>query len=242
MLKSEEKHCHHHHRNQDENKSEMEYLCISIVPLFNHLNQSELLEIVKTAQSQVVKRGEMIYRSGEQSKGLYIVHKGQIKIFRLSQTGKEQIVRILGPGDFSGELSLFSESEHDAYAEALEPVELCVMERSTFQQLLLKYPNISIKMLTEFSTRLSKTEKRAAVISMETVETRLAMYLANQVEEQKSNQVNLLMSRKDLASHLGTTPETISRKLTEFEAANLIQQISQREIHILDLDALLLLE
>lgn len=215
-------------------------LCISIVPIFNHLDPVEMQEIVKESHSSMHTKGQTIYQAGEKSDGLYIVHKGRVKIYRLSDNGKEQLVRILEPGDFTGELSLFNESVHDAYAEALEPVELCVMGRDNFQQFLLKYPAIALKVLTEFSTRLAKTEKQAASIAMESTETRVAIYLADLVEEQKCSNLTLPMSRKDLASHLGTTPETISRKLTDFEQAGWIKQSGQREIIILDLDALLL--
>ncbi|WP_318617794.1 Crp/Fnr family transcriptional regulator [Sporosarcina sp. YIM B06819] len=219
---------------------ESQKLCISIVPIFNHLDPYEMQEIVKESRSISHKKGYTIYQAGDKSDGLYIVHKGRVKIYRLSDNGKEQLVRILEPGDFTGELSLFNESVHDAYAEALESVELCVMGRDNFQQFLLKYPAIALKVLSEFSTRLAKTEKQAASIAMESTETRVAIYLADLVEEQKRSDVTLPMSRKDLASYLGTTPETISRKLTDFENAGWIMQNEQREIIILDLDALLL--
>lgn len=218
----------------------MQEMCISIVPIFNHLNPAEMAEIVKTTHSVSHSRGHTIYRAHEPSDGLYIVHKGRVKIYRLSESGKEQLVRILNPGDFTGELSLFTESVHDAYAEAMEPVELCVMDRADFQQFLLKYPAISLKVLSEFSSRLSKTEKQAASIAMESTDTRIAMYLADLVEETKNKIVILPMSRKDLASHLGTTPETVSRKLAEFEDSGWIKQHAQREIEVLDLDGLLL--
>lgn len=236
MNLSENKSCEHH----TEGAVEMQKMCISIVPIFNHLDPDEMSEIVKTTNSVTHPRGDTIYHAGDESDGLYIVHKGRVKIYRLSETGKEQLVRILEPGDFTGELSLFSESFHDAYAVAMEPVELCVMSRDHFQTFLLKYPSISLKVLSEFSKRLSKTEKQAASIAMESTETRVAMYLANQVEAHKSHSITLPMSRKDIASHLGTTPETVSRKLTEFEDAGWIRQKTQRNIEILDLDALLL--
>lgn len=223
-----------------ESTVDMKKVCISKVPIFNHLSPFEMSDIVKEAHSVSYRRGQAIYRAGEQSEGLYIVHKGRVKIYRLSDTGKEQLVRILDPGDFTGELSLFNESIHDAYAEALEQVELCVMGRDDFQQFLLKYPAISLKMLNEFSSRLAKTEKQAAHIAMESVETRIALFLADQVEQQKRRQIHLPMSRKDLASHLGTTPETVSRKLADFQDAGWIRQTNQRDIDILDLDALLL--
>lgn len=220
--------------------TEMQKMCISIVPIFNHLEPSEMNEIVKHTNSVSHPRGHTIYHEGDTSDGLYIVHKGRVKIYRLSENGKEQLVRILEPGDFTGELSLFNETVHDAYAEAMGKVELCVMNRDDFQSFLVKYPAISLKVLGEFSNRLAKTEKQAARIAMETTDTRIAMYLADLSEEENSNQVKLPMTRKDLASHIGTSPETISRKLTEFEEAGWIRQLSQREIEILDMDALLL--
>lgn len=218
----------------------MQKTCISIVPIFNHLTAEEMQEIVKTTKSATYPRGNTIYSAGESSEGLYIVHKGRVKIYRLSESGKEQLVRILEPGDFTGELSLFSASIHDAYAEAMASTELCIMDRQDFQQFLMKYPQISLKVLTEFSSRLAKIEKQAASIAMESVDTRIAMYLADLVEEANHNVIHLPMSRKDIASHLGTSPETISRKLTEFETAGWIHQMTQKKIEVLDLDALLL--
>lgn len=219
---------------------QMQKTCISIVPIFNHLTAEEMQEIVKTTKSATYPRGNTIYSAGESSEGLYIVHKGRVKIYRLSESGKEQLVRILEPGDFTGELSLFSASIHDAYAEAMANTELCIMDRQDFQQFLMKYPQISLKVLTEFSSRLAKIEKQAASIAMESVDTRIAMYLADLVEEANHNVIHLPMSRKDIASHLGTSPETISRKLTEFEDVGWIHQMTQKKIEVLDLDALLL--
>lgn len=219
---------------------QMQKTCISIVPIFNHLTAEEMQEIVKTTKSATYPRGNTIYSAGESSEGLYIVHKGRVKIYRLSESGKEQLVRILEPGDFTGELSLFSASIHDAYAEAMTGTELCIMDRQDFQQFLMKYPQISLKVLTEFSSRLAKIEKQAASIAMESVDTRIAMYLADLVEETNHHIIHLPMSRKDIASHLGTSPETISRKLAEFADAGWIHQQTQRKIEVLDLDALLL--
>jgi CRP-like cAMP-binding protein len=229
--------CDHH----PAGTKEMQKQCISLVPIFNHLDAAEMAEIVKETRSVTHERGHTIYRAGDKSDGLYIVHRGRVKIYRLSDAGKEQLVRILGPGDFTGELSLFNESVHDAYADAMEHVELCVMGREKFQKFLLKYPVVSLKMLTEFSSRLAQSETQSAAIAMESTETRIAMYLVNQVEVTSNNRIMLAMSRKDLASYLGTSPETISRRLTEFEEAGWIRQTGQREIEIVDLDALLLI-
>lgn len=214
--------------------------CITIVPIFNHLADAQMDEILNLTNSMKYKKGEVIYRAGEISDSLYIVSSGKIKIYRLSESGKEQLVRILQAGDFTGELALFNETIHEAYAEAMEETWVCMVKQADLQALLLKYPSISIKLLNEFSNRLDQSEKQTTRFATEKVETRIALFLVEHAEETKSLLVKLPMSRKDLASYLGTTPETISRKLLELEEAGLIMQKPKKVIEILDLEGLML--
>ena len=161
-----------------------------------------------------------------------------MKIYRLATSGKEQLIRVLEPGDFTGELALFSESTHDAFAEALEPTELCTMDREVLQEFLLQFPTISLRILEEFSERLAKSERQTTSLATESVDRRIADYLLELSEDSGSLTVTLPVSRKDLASYLGTSPETISRRLAEFEDSGWISQREQRRIQILDPDAL----
>jgi CRP-like cAMP-binding protein len=223
-------HCNTHHKS-----------CVSIVPIFNHLEDQQMDEIVQTIKPGKYKKGEIIYRAGDESDSLYIVNKGRIRIFRLSESGKEQLVRILTTGDFTGELALFSESTHESCAQAMEDTEVCMINRRDLQDFLIRYPSISLKILSEFSRRLEKSEVQTTRVSTEKVETRIAQYLAECVENNKSMEFLLPMSKKDLASYLGTTPETISRKLAELEDAGYIAQKTSRKIVVLDLDGLLLI-
>ncbi len=217
--------------------------CISLVPIFNHLSEEQMVEISELTHAVEYKKGEIIYRAQEASNALYILSRGKIKIYRISESGKDQIQRILTPGEFTGELALFNEEEiHDSYAEALEEVQICMVKREDFSKLLQKYPSIALKVLSEFSKRLEASEKQAIRIATEKVETRIAMYLAETMDRYGENQTfTIPMKKKDLASHLGTTPETISRKLLELEEAKLISQLPQNKIKVLDLDGLLLI-
>jgi|SRR5690625_338584 len=215
-------------------------LCVSRVPIFNHLPDEELTVIAEKANMRVYERGQFIHRSGEVSDQLFIVHKGAVKVYRLSKSGKEQLVRFLQPGDFSGELSLFSETKHDSYAEVTKTSHICTISRSDVSKLLMKYPAISLHILTEISERLNQSENQTTAIATESINTRIAQYLANLAEEENANSFNLPIARKDIASYLGTTPETLSRRFTEFEESGWIKQSGQRHITVLDLDALLL--
>jgi CRP/FNR family transcriptional regulator len=222
--------CHSSHGNHNS--------CINLVPIFNHLDDNQKDEILGLINSLKVKKGEMIYRAGELSDSLYIVSSGKIKIYRLSESGKEQLVRILRAGDFTGELALFSETIHEAYAEAMLDTWMCTIRRADLQELLIKYPSISLKLLNEFSNRLETSEKQTARFATEKVDTRIALFLAEYAKDHDTSNFKLPMSRKDLASYLGTTPETISRKFLELEDAGLILQKPKSEIEIIDLEGL----
>lgn len=208
--------------------------CISRVPIFNHLEEEKMQEIAGLIESLSFQKGELVYQAGEPSNALYIISQGRVKIYRLSEQGKEQLLRILHPGDFTGELALFSEKVHDSYAEVLENTRICTIHREDLQRLLLKYPTISMEILSEFSKRLDAQERQTAAIATEKVETRIAMYLLKLQEEQGGDTVTLPMMKKDLASLLGTTPETISRKFLEFEEKGWMVSLSQNRIRVLD--------
>lgn len=236
-MKSHLNRCSHEHGNCKGHQDR----CISIVPIFNHLEDEQMDEILSVVRSVSYKKGEIIYRQGDASDSLYIIHCGKVRIYRLSESGKEQILRILNPGDFTGELALFKEGTHEAYAEAMVDTSICLINRNDLQQFLMKYPSISLRILSEFSKRLEQSEKQTARFATENVETRIALFLAECIEKNhESNVIELPMTKKDLASYLGTTPETLSRKLTDFEKEGYIKQKSNKLIEIVDLDGLLL--
>lgn len=215
--------------------------CVSTVPIFNHLAQDQMDEIQKLIVTKTFKKGETIYEPNTKSDALYVISKGRVRIDRITEDGKSQLIRILNPGDFTGELSLFNDSIHDAFASTMMNTSICMITRDDLQNLLNIYPKISLKIMSELSKRLSKSEEQSTRIATQKVETRLALYLVEGLESNTSNKMNLGMTKKDLASYLGTSPETISRKLFEFEEAGLIKQISNQEIELLNVDELLMI-
>lgn len=231
-----------HHAHGHKHGTGTRDICVSVVPIFNHLEDKQMEEIMEVTRTVSYTKGEIIYRAKEPSDSLYIVNQGKIRIYRLSDSGKEQLVRILHSGEFTGELALFNESIHEAYAEAMHETQLCVIKRHDLRELLLKYPSISLKILSEFSNRLEQSEMQTTRFATEKVETRIALFLAECLDKkERSNEFVLPMSKKDLASYLGTTPETISRKLSELEDTGLIKQKANRIIKIIDLDGLILI-
>lgn len=226
--------CHHLH-----NETNIKKLCISIVPMFQDLSQQEMEEIARTSKHQQYQKGELLIQAGEPTEHLYIIHTGRVKMYRLSDSGKEQLIRILEPGDFLGELSLFSQHESDSYAETMINSDVCSIHRKSMTDILLNYPSISLKLLGQLSSRLEKTENLVGRLSLQDVEKRTASYLVEMAEKFDGLEIlTLPMSKKDLASYLGTTQETISRRLSSFQDRGWIEQTGQRNIKIRNLDAL----
>lgn len=213
-------------------------MCIEKVPIFNHLERNEMEEILKLSKRMSVEKGDIIFRAGDPLEYLYIVHIGRVKIYQLFEDGKEQLLRILERGEFMGELALFTEKTLDSYAEALVKTEICAIHRNDMQQFMEHHPTIPLKILSEFSKRLEKTEALVGQLSYRDVETRLANYLVKLADDKKTTQIHLPMSKKDLAAHLGTTQETISRRLGNFQTKGWIDQQGQREITILNMNTL----
>jgi len=207
-----------------------------MVPIFSTLNYDEMMEVASITISKSYKKGEMIYIAGEKKKTLYVIHKGKVKLTRISPSGKEQILTILGPGDFMGELSLFNDEPITNNAEALEDTTVCIIDGDKLKEIMAKYPTIAFKVLEELSRRLKRAENLIENLGVNGVETRIVQTLLDLADE--NGMVNLDISKKDLSAYLGMSQETLSRKLSYFQDKGLIKQIGHRRIEILDRESL----
>ena len=210
--------------------------CIEIVPIFSNLTHDEMMEIAAITSDRTYEKGEMIYTAGDKGEKLYVIHKGRVKISRISSNGKEQVIRVIGPGEFMGELSLFNPIPTTDNGEALEKSTMCIIEGAKLKVLIKKYPTIAIKVMEELSQRLEKAENLIEDINLHSVETRIAHELRNMANDR--NEVILTMTKGDFASQMGMSQETLSRKLSYFQELGLIKQIGNRRIVLLNIKGL----
>ena len=208
--------------------------CINQIPIFDILNEEQKNYVLSLVERKTFKAGQTIYSPGMKANSLYILSSGRIRIYRLSESGKEQLLRIIIPGEFTGELALFKEGVYEAFAEALEDVQICMIHHNKFKNLLLEFPSVSSKMLEVLANRLSVSEEQTAWISTESVRDRLIHYLARSSYKIKNKDtiVDLTLPKKDLASYLGTTPESLSREWTHLTNKGIIQTISKNKIKL----------
>lgn len=200
-----------------------EHICAELVPIFNHLDRASLVKISGITQYRHFRRGETIFSPG-QGGGLLILAQGRVKVYQLSSAGKEQLLRVLAAGDFIGEETLFGSGESDSFGEALTDLEACTISREDFIALLTEYPAISLKLLEEYSRRLTAADRLATRTATEPVSARLAAYLLELEKAADGGSLTLPLSMKELATFLGTTPETLSRRMRRFEMEGLLKR------------------
>lgn len=212
--------------------------CVALVPVFAGLTHSEQLEVARYARPVRLGRGEFLVRPGERSSKLLVVHRGRVKISHVSAAGQEHLLRVLSPGDFIGETGFLTGAPPEYTATALAPVEMCVFDHADLSGLVGTYPSIALRMLEAVTRRLDATERMLGQSSLE-VETRLAAYLLDLPARWNDGvgTVELPLAKRDVAATLGTTPETLSRRLATLAEEGVLQ-LDGRRLHILDMDAL----
>ena len=211
---------------------------ISGAHLFKGLPENQLREIEGITVVKHFKKGDLIFSEGDDGDGFFLVATGLVKIFKSSPEGKEQILHILGPGEPFGEVPVFSGQQFPASAEAIAESGLIFFPRSAFVDLITANPSLALNMLAVLSMRLRQFTVQIENLSLKEVPGRLASYLVYLSGEQKRDDfVTLNISKGQLASLLGTIPETLSRIFAKMNSQNLIE-VKDRNIKLLNLRGL----
>src|SRR5690554_5798649 len=206
--------------------------CLFKVPIFSHLTEDEQKGIVELVKVKKLKKGETLYNAGDQGSFLYVVHEGKVKISRYTEEGNEQVLRVLSTGDFAGEQALFTNNLASDFAITLEDSMICVLDGSELKKHMIEKPEISVRIISELSKRLSESETKLESYNLDSVSKRVAQSIIKNSNGNKT--FELPISKLDWASLLGMSTETLSRKLSQFKRSGLIDLKGQRQITILD--------
>ena len=207
---------------------------IEQIPLFAGLVDTQVQLLVAIVEKQKYQRGKVIFAEGEAANGLYVLYTGRVKIYKLSSEGKEQILHIFGPGEPFGEVAVFAGGQYPAYAEALESCETLFFPRKKFVELITKDPSMAMNMLAMLSKRLRYFTQLVENLSLKEVPQRLAAYLlVLDNTKNKRDTVELDIAKGQLASLIGTIPETLSRILNKMSNQGYIEVVG-RQIRLID--------
>lgn len=202
--------------------------------LFEGLSKDQLERLVSISVTRDFSRGATIFYEGQPGDGFYVVVSGLIKIYKVSAEGKEQILHIFGPGEPFGEVPVFEGRSFPANATCLKASRVCFFPRDSFVGLIESNPSLALAMLAVLSRRLRRFTALIDDLSLKEVPGRLASHLLYLSDTTKgADKLTLDVPKNQLASLLGTVPETLSRILTKLGEQGLIQT-EARTITILD--------
>ena len=207
---------------------------LSQVDLFKGLTVEQLDAIARIVSEKKYKRGQLIFSDGDEGTGFYLVIKGRVKIYKLSPDGKEQIMHIFGPGQPFAEVPVFEGSRYPANAETMDSCELYFFPKKGFVSLIQENPSLAMNMLASLSQRLKQFSHLIETLSLKEVPGRLASYLLYLSDKNGSiDEFKLDIAKSQLASLLGTIPETLSRIFAKMGGKEIVR-INGPQINILD--------
>jgi len=207
---------------------------IAQVPGFDGLSKEDLGKIEAISVLKGFKKGETVFVEGDEGNGFYVVVRGRVKIFKVSPDGREAILHICRAGDHFGQVAVYAGKTFPAGAETLAESDLLFFPRQAFISLISSEPSVALNMLSVLSMRLRELTVQVESLALKEVPGRLASYLLYLSEKQGGAQrIALGSSKSQLASILGTTPETLSRIFSDFSSRGFIRN-SRSEVQLLD--------
>jgi CRP/FNR family transcriptional regulator len=210
---------------------------IANIPLFNGLTEPQLAELAMIVTDQQFKRGVTIFAEGDRGVGFYILIAGQVKIYKMSMDGKEQTLHIFGPGEPFAEAAVFTGKSYPAYADTMQDSRVLFIPREAFVALIGKNPALAMNMLGALSQRLKKFAGMIEALSLKEVPGRLAAHLLLLSGQQGGDEFTLNIGKAQLASILGTIPETLSRIFKKLSEGSYIE-VQGAKIRIVDREGL----
>ena len=201
------------------------YYSISRAPIFAGLPEEDLQRLSRYAIVRSLPRGRYLFRQGDSVLGFFVVRLGLINVHRLSAEGREQIVHLLRPGESFAERAVISETGYPANARAVQDSEVILIPIDDFRRHQKDRPDLAWRMLASMSHHLRSLVATLEGLRITDVETRLIHWLLQHCASSESLtpvEIDLGMSKTDLARELATRRETLSRTLQRLKSRGLL--------------------
>ncbi len=211
-------------------------------PLFAGLKDEDLKKVRAISVVKQAVKKEVLFSEGEEARGFYVILRGRVKLYKISPDGKEQILHVVSAPDSFAEAALFQEGTYPAFAETIEDSQILFIPKREFIHMIEKNPQLSLNMIASLSHYLRRFASLIEELSLREVSSRVAKYLIDlsmkRMKEGKNpNEVELDLTKTQLALKLGTISETLSRTLAKMKAKGVID-VQKNRIAILKREVL----
>jgi CRP-like cAMP-binding protein len=195
------------------------------------LNNDELVQLAKCKTTYTIKKGELIFKEGDIINGVFCIQSGVCKLSKLSSNGKDQIVKLVKPGELLGQREMISDEPTNLTAIAHEDMEVCLIPRSDVLGLFDKNNQFSRNLMKTICVDLKEASDHVISMSQKTAKERLAetlVYLQESFGKNKDGSLHIQLSREELAGMIGTASESCIRLLSDFNKIGLIELIGKK--------------
>lgn len=205
------------------------------VRFLRDLDEATLQAVLDRCIERTYSRNQTLFVEGEKPRGLFVVRHGAIKVHKISDSGREQILEVEGPGASVAELPLFDGLPYPASAAALEDAVVLTVAAEDFHRLLDRHPEITRAIIVSLSRRLRWFVSLVEDVSLKPVRRRLGELLVELAGD--SDEIELRWTNQEIAARIGTVREIVSRTLSRMAAEGAIR-MDGRTLTLLDRDRL----
>jgi CRP-like cAMP-binding protein len=204
-------------------------LLLARVPVFEELTEDDLRRVAEVSVPRAFAAGDTVFREGDDSDTCYVVQSGHARALREHPDGRQITLATFGPGDIFGELAMFDDERRSATVEAIDDLEVAGILGPDMRRLMREHPDIAVQLSIALGRRLRAANERLARQSFQTVQSRVALVLAQLVEQARNegaaeHDVLVRTTQADLAKLAGSSRESASRFLAVLERAGVITQ------------------
>ena len=215
---------------------------LSQIKVFADLHEEDKRELREISHMASYGPHELICFPGQPEDTLFLLKEGRVKISQISEKGQEMTICLLQPGEIFGEVETITGIPRETVVQALEPVLVCEITRDNFLRFLERCPTIAIRILTKVGRQLRYVESKYADMVFRSAQGRLAKLLLKLSEtmgeeEAGKTRLNIRLTHQNLANLIGTSRETVSALLRQFQLQGLLLQ-ERRSLYLLDLERL----
>lgn len=211
-------------------------------PMFSGIAGEALQTLAEGCQLRKFGRGAYLFHEGAKADGFYVVHTGAVNVHRVTEEGREQVIRVFYPGESLGEVVIVGDQSYPASAKATENSQVIVVPTGFFRRQIQSDPDLALRILGSMSLHLRYLVETVESLKLSQAESRVVHWLLSQLEQKYALDGNcpsftLPLAKHLLASQLGITSETLSRVFLRLREKKLAV-VEGRELSELDIDGL----
>ncbi|WP_339847168.1 Crp/Fnr family transcriptional regulator [Paenibacillus sp. FSL W7-1088] len=196
-------------------------LYLSQFNLMSSLSEADLIEMDSMTSITTLARNTLIQTPDTFAEGFYFVKKGKVRLYTLSEEGKQFTLDILKEGNVFGEMNGISLGTRSVYIETLEECDICLMNRQRFEQFLIEHPEFMMNLMKVLSERIKGMSALTQQLALGNLHDKIMHNLARLadqmgwVEEGEYCRINLVLTHQEIAWMAGATRESVSAALQD---------------------------